>query len=80
MKVNDMVKYVLEAEIPTLKCMECGNNSDFSVVFNESILEIEYVAGKRPVIVSWTDTGKDFEVTCNNCGSQDVEVDEFFFG
>ncbi len=69
--------YTMQADVPQLECPECGNNSIFTVAFNESTLVVEYNIGNSPRVVEWTDTGLDSEVTCGQCGSQDISIDEF---
>jgi len=74
-----MTKYNMNADKPTLICLECGNTKDFDVFFNESRLEISYRDGRVPQVMEWADTGRDFEAVCIVCGSQDIAVDESFF-
>lgn len=71
--------YVLQAETPTLSCIECGNTGNFTVIFKESTIEVRYQSGKRPIVSEWSDTGKDTEVSCEECGSQDITIDNLFF-
>jgi len=71
--------YVFKAEIPTLQCLECGNTRRFTVMFSDSTIEVMYEAGKQPIVHEWTDTGKDTEITCDECGSQDITIDDLFF-
>lgn len=65
--------------IPHMKCTECGNINSFDVTFAASTLEIEYRKGKVPLIQEWTDTGQYIDMTCFECGSKDIEIDEDFF-
>ena len=69
--------YMMRASAPQLECPECGNNSVFTVAFNDSMLVVEYSTGNSPRVVEWTDTGLDSEVTCDQCGSKDITIDEF---
>ena len=74
-----MVRYNLNGEIPSLRCLECGNSKNFDVMFKESYVEVTYRNGKEPEITEWTDSGRDFEATCHDCDSQDIQADDSFF-
>jgi hypothetical protein len=55
-----------------MKCRQCGNNESF-----EMVMEIAYW---DKVIGKWIEDWDDKKIVCDECGSFDIEDEEWDFG